>query len=184
MPELLGLGLPFVPVDPVPRHGRAVEGFEGKAEGAAAENRLLHVSDLLRAVKLIKFFKVHHAEIAERYRNGFQLAGVIQTVKLDRLPGGDIGQGVRLFGLFPQVPDPHAINDAVILRPDAGGNSVADFTQHYRVDVRGAHDQQHHLRSSKGRLQAAAPAIAQILVILAGPDRCMGGVILRDDQIT
>ena len=70
MPELLRLCLPLVPVDPMPRHGGRVESLEGKTEGTATEHRLLHVSHLFGAVVLVELFKVHHAEVAERYGDG------------------------------------------------------------------------------------------------------------------
>ena len=182
VPELLRLWLPLVPVDPVAGHGRGVEGLERKAERAAAEHRLLDVSHFLRAVVLVELLKVHDAEIAKRHRNGFQLAGVVQAVELDGLPGRDIGQGVGLFGLLPQVSDAHAVDDAVVFRPDTGGKGVAHLTQHHGVDIRHPHHQQHHLGGGKSGLERAAPAVAQVLVVLAGPDGGMGGVVFRDDQ--
>jgi hypothetical protein len=150
----------------MPRHGGRVEGLERKAEGATTEHRLLYVSYLFGAVVLVELFKVHHTEIAKRNSDGFQLAGVVQTVELDGLPGGNIGQSVWLLGLLPEMPDAHPVNHAVVLRPDAGGNGVADLAQDDRVDVRHPHDEQHHFGGCKGGLQAAAPTIAQILVIL------------------
>ena len=182
MPELLRLCLPLIPVDPMPRHGGRVESLEGKTEGTATEHRLLDVSHFFRAVVLVELFKVHHAEVAERYGDGFQLAGVVQTVELDGLPGGDIGQGIGLLGLLPQMPDAHAVDDAVVLRPDTGGEGVANLAQHHGVDIRHPHHQQHHLGGGKRRFQASAPSVAQILVVLTRPDGGVGGVVFRDDQ--
>ena len=182
MPKLLRLCLPLVPVDPMPGHGGGVEGLEGKAEGATTEHRLLHVSYLFGAVVLVELFKVHHAEVTERHSDGFQLAGVVQTVELDGLPGGDIGQGIGLLGLLPQMPDAHAVDDAVVLRPDTGGEGVANLAQHHGMDVRHPHHQQHHLGGGKRRFERAAPSVAQILVVLTRPDGGVGGVVFRDDQ--
>ena len=166
----------------MPGHGRGVEGLEGKAERAAAEDGLLHVSDFLRAVVLVELFEVHDAEVTEGHRNGFQLAGVVQTVELDGLPGGKIGQCIGSLLLFPQVPDAHPVDDAVVLRPDRSSYGVAHLAQDDSVDVGHPHDEQDVLGGGKGGFQASAPSVAQILVVLAGPDGRMGRVIFRDDQ--
>ena len=160
MPELPGLGLPLVAVDPMAGHSRGVEGLEGKGEGAAAEYRLFDISDFFLSVVLVEFLKVGHAKVAKRCGQGFQLAGVVQAVELDGLPGGQVLQGVGLLGLLPEVADAHAVNDAVVFRPDGGHDGVGNLTQDDAVDVRHPHNEQDVLGCGKGGLERTTPTVA------------------------
>jgi len=173
---------PLVPVDPVTGHGRAVKGLEGKAERSASEDGLFYVSDFLRAVVLVELLEVHDTEVAEGYGDGFQLARVVEAVELDGLPSGDVCESVGLLLLLPEMPDAHAVDDPVVLGPDAGGDGVSHLAQHHAVDVRHPHEEQHHFGGGEGGLERAASAVAQILVVLTRPDGRVGGVVFRDDE--
>ena len=151
--ELPGLRFALVAVDPVAGHGRGVEGLKGEGKGATAEHRLLHISDFLWAIVLVEFLKMRHAEVTKGRGQGFQLAGVVQAVELDGLPGGQVLQSVGLLGLLPQMPDSHAVDDAVVLRPDGGHDGVGDFSQDDSVNVGNPHNEQDVLCRCKGRFQ-------------------------------
>ena len=90
MDHLPGLLLQHVTIGPVARHRRWVEAFEGKAEGSAAQCGLLHITNLLRTVKLVQFFKPIDANVAEGHFDRLYLAGIVQTEKHDFLPGREI----------------------------------------------------------------------------------------------
>ena len=182
VPELLRLGLPLVPVDPVPCHRWAIEGLERKGKRPAAKHRLLDIAHFFGAVVLVELLKVQSAEIPEGGRHTLELAGVVQTEKLDGLSRGGVRQGEGLAALLPEVPHPHPVNDPIVLGPDRCGQGSAHLSQHHSVDVGGAHDQQDVLGGGEGAFQAAAAAVAQVLVVLARPDGPMGRVVLRYDQ--
>ena len=180
--ELPRAALPLVSVDPMAGHGGGVEGLKRKRKRAAAEDRLFNVTDFLWPVVLVEFLKVENPEIPERHGQGFQLTGVVQAEELDCLPGRDVCQGQGLAGLLPQVSDAHAVDHPVVFGPYGGGQGTANLPQNNPVNVGDAHDQQKVLGCCKGALEAASPAVAQVFVVIPGPDGGMGPVIFRYDQ--
>ena len=158
MYQLSVAGFQRVPICPVSRHCWRVKALERNEPVTAAQAGLLHISDLLFTVKLVKLFKPRNPDVAERHLDRLYLAGVIHAKKKHLLPSRQIGAFHRGYRATKTVVQTKLIDCPYNLRINACAQCVANLAKHSSVALRMLYQLQNQLYAYIAGFCTTAPA--------------------------